>query len=394
MIMNYFEIPIVMYHSINDSQKAYPLGGLSFFTKELIAHLRYFQDEGFECITLSDLLQRALEGKVGNARLIVLTFDDGFLDNYLIAADILKNFKAKGTIFVNPGHASTGPARSLEEEPDAWGNLNFEEMRLLERSGIFEIQSHTLSHEDVFLSDRLIDFYTPDKFRLYYWLTWKLFPHIRYEWCGDVTRYSCLIPSGYPIFEYGRSLRGREFTPTTEFVDICVQHFKKKGIQCLADLQLYSEKGEFEPDECYTQRVDEQIVQSKRILERELAKCIEYICFPGDVYSDLILTHAQVAGYKAYMRPHWGKRTSNLSALRNAKQILDNHQMIGLQRFVFTYGYRGILPMEMAAYWMAKISIGAAQGDAFYSGCLSTARLIKRKILRRESMSRLQRAEY
>jgi peptidoglycan/xylan/chitin deacetylase (PgdA/CDA1 family) len=391
--MSEFEIPVVMYHSINDSQKAYPLGNLSFFTRELIAHLRYFRDAGFECITLSELLQRALDGKVGHTRLIVLTFDDGFLDNYLVAADILKKFNIKGTLFVNPGHAAVGPARSLEEEPDAWGYLNFEEMRSLERSGIFEIQSHTLSHEDVFLSDRLIDLYSPEKFRLYYWLVWKLFPHIRAEWQGDVTRYRGLIPAGYPIFEYGRSLRGKEFIPSAKFVDQCVQLFQVQGDRCLADLQLYPEKGVFEPEERYAQRVEEQIVQSKQTLERELSKSIECICFPGDISSERLLARAREVGHKVYMRPHWGERWSNLAALKNAQQILDNHQMVGLQRIVFTYGYRGLLPTEPAAYWTAKVSVKAAQGNAFYNGCFSTARLIKRKILKRESKSRLQRRE-
>ena len=282
----------------------------------------------------------------------------------------------------------------MEEQPDAWGNLNFEEMRLLERSGVLEIQSHTLSHEDVFLSDRLIDFYTPDKFNLYYWLIWKLFPYTRYEWCGDVTRYNCLIPSGYPIFEYGRSLRGREFIPSAEFVDQCVQLYKVKGTHCITNLQLYPDKGGYEPEESYAQRVDEQIVQSKCVLERELSKRIVCICFPGDIYSNPLLSHAQLAGYKVYMRPHWGERMSNLSALKDAKRTLDNDQMIGLQRSVFTYGYRGTLPMETAAYWAAKVTVESAQGNAFYSGSLSIAKLIKRKILGRESTSRLQRREY
>jgi hypothetical protein len=392
--MNRFEIPIVEYHSINDSRKDYPLSRLSFFTSELIAHLRYFFDGGFECITLSELLQRAQDGKVAKARLAVLTFDDGFLDSYLIAADILKDFKAKGTVFVNPSHASTGSARSLEKEPDAWGFLNFEEMRRLEQSGIFDVQSHTLSHEDVFLSDRLIDFYTPDKFNLYYWLTWKLFPNTRSEWSGDVTRYSRLIPSGYPIFEYGRSLRGREFVPSTEFVDRCVKLFNTKGRQCIIELQLLADKGDYEPEEHYVRRVDEQILQSKCILERELSKCIEGICFPGDVYSSRILSRAQAAGYKIYMRPYWEKRTSNLAALERAKQTLEAHQIVGLQRLVIPFGFRGILPMERSAYWMAKIAVEAAQGNAFYSRSLSTARFIKRKILRRESKSRRQRREY
>jgi hypothetical protein len=391
--VNAFDIPVILYHSINDGQKPYPLAKLSFFTKEFSAHLRYLRNAGFECITLSELLHRALHGRIGNSRLAVLTFDDGFLDNYLIAADILNEFKARGTIFVNPGHASNHRARSLEDEPEAWGFLNIEEMRLVEKSGTFEIQSHTFSHEDVFLTEKLIDFYTPDKFNLFYWLVWKLFPDIRSEWYGDVTRYNSVIPSGYPIFGYGRSLRGREFIPSPDFVDRSIQLFRSRGFESFEELQTYRDKGKYESEECYLQRVDTQIVYSKQILEQALSKSIECICFPGDIYSNFLLTRAQQAGYKVYIRPHWGKRTSNLNSLINAKQILGNNQMIGLQRVAFSSGYRGFLPIESAAYWIAKISVDTARGNSFYNNCFSTARFIKRKILRRESISRMHRNE-
>jgi peptidoglycan/xylan/chitin deacetylase (PgdA/CDA1 family) len=393
MMANFLEIPVVMYHSVNNSQNNYPLSGLSFFTKELIAHLRFFYNSGYECISLSDLIQRALEGKLGKTRLAALTFDDGFLDNYLYVTDILNDFTAKGTIFVNPGHASKGSARTLATVPDAWGYLNFDEMRLLEQSGILEIQSHTFSHEDIFLTDRLIDLYTPEKFNLYYWLVWKINPHLRAEWSGDVTRFKDIIPNGYPIFEYGRCLRSKEFFPTNEFIEQCVQLYKSKGIESMNDLRLELNKGNYEPEESYFRRVDEQLLNSKRILESELSKHIECICFPGDVFSDFVLSRAQAAGYKVYIRPHWGKHINNLSTLKRAKQILFSNHMIGLQRIVFSYGYRGILPMETGAYWTAKITVGAAQGNSFYNGYLSTGRFVKRKILRIESKSRLQRNE-
>jgi hypothetical protein len=51
--------------------------------------------------------------------------------------------------------------------------------------------------------------------------------------------------------------------------------FKVKGIQCLPDLQVYSNKGKYESIERYNQRVEEQIIQSKNILEKELSKKIE-----------------------------------------------------------------------------------------------------------------------
>lgn len=391
--MNPFEIPIVMYHSINDNPSANPLGCLSFFTEEFIAHLQYFKNEDFEFATISELLEKALHGKIRKGKIVALTFDDGYLDNYLIAADILRDFRAKGTIFVNPDHAPSGPVRSLKEVPDAWGTLNYNEMRLLEKSGTFEIQSHTLSHEDVFVSDRLIDFYTPEKFSFYYWLFWKLYPEIRKDWQGDTSRYCELIPTGYPIFEYGRPLRCKQFLPSDEFINLCIQQFQTNGNKCMAGLQAYTPKGVYESDEAYAQRVDEQITQSKAILEQQLSKKVESICFPGDVYSAPLLSCAQKAGYKVFMRHPREKTNGNLAALRAAKQTLSAHQMIGLRRFVFNYDYRNIFPKQSAAYWFARITVEGIQGNALYTGGLYTARWLKRSVFKLGLKSREQRQE-
>ncbi len=391
--VNPFEVPIVMYHTINDRPFANPLGCLSFYTDEFIAHLKYFHNEGFEFATISDLVHKALDGKVGKSKLVALTFDDGFLDNYLIAADILNDFRAKGTVFVNPGHTPSGPARSLKEIPEAWGNLNFEEMRLMEKSGIFEIQSHTLSHEDIFVSDKLIDFYTPDKIHLYYWLIWKLIPQTRTALHSDITRYSGLIPAGYPIFEYGRPLRGKQFFPSEEFISLCVQQFKASGDRCMANLQAYSQKGVFETDDAYAQRVDDQVFQSKKILERELNKEIECICFPGDVYSTPLLSRAQAAGHRVFMRHPRETTAGNLAALQKADRTLSANQMIGLQRFVFNYDYRKIFPRQLAAYWTARFTVEGIQGNVLYTKSFSTARWLKRSVFKLGQKSREQRCE-
>jgi hypothetical protein len=392
--VNHYEVPIIMYHSINDADKNFPLSSLSLPTEEFTNHLRYYRDAGFEFVFLSDLLKRGLEGRLGNEKLIVLTFDDGFLDNSLLASRILRQFDAKGTIFVNPAYAYQGPLRSIKEDTDAWGILNFEEMREIEKIGVFDIQSHTMSHEDIFLSDRLIDFYTPDKFNQYYWLLWKLNPSVMNDWYGDVSRFSSLIPSGYPIFEYGRALRGKEFNPSDEFVNRSVHLYRIEGMQCLDELQSYRVKGIYEPEKRYRQRVEEQLVQSKFLLEQELSKTIDCICFPGEIYSEFVLSRAQVAGYKLYLRSHWEKRRSNLVEIRSARRILDDHQMIGLQRLVVPRISRTNIAKKAFTYWMAKIAVEAYQGNNLYNSYLSSARFIKRRILKKVSISRLNRNEY
>ena len=266
--MNNHEILVVMHHSINNHPKANPLGRGSYTVDEFIEHLRYFQNAGYEMISVKELMQRACEENINKSRIAVLTFDDGFLDNYLIVPKILRQFKATGTIFVNPSHATNAPARTLDEYPNAWGFLNFEEMRELERQRILEVQSHTMTHDFSFISDQLVDFYTPQKFFRYYWLIWKLCPVTKTEWHGDVYRFADQIPTGYPIFQWGRCMQGREFIPSKDFIDFSIKNFLIEGHSCITRLELIPDKGIYESDENYQARIKYQLFESKSVLER------------------------------------------------------------------------------------------------------------------------------
>ncbi len=99
------EIPIIMYHSVNNHPEDNPLGFLS----------------------ISELWALACNGELGEDKFVVLTFDDGYLDNYPIAADVLIEYKAKATIFINPDFVIDSPPRTLQQVPNAWGKLNLSE---------------------------------------------------------------------------------------------------------------------------------------------------------------------------------------------------------------------------------------------------------------------------
>ncbi len=113
--MNPHEIPVITHHCINDHPKDNPLGIIAFSAAELIGHLQYLRDAGYEMVSVREAVQRAYAGKLGTSRVAVLTFDDGFLDNYLIVPEILKQFGASATFFVNASHATDGRARTLDE---------------------------------------------------------------------------------------------------------------------------------------------------------------------------------------------------------------------------------------------------------------------------------------
>ena len=373
-----------MYHSINDYPKENPLGHLSQSVSEFIEHLSFFKDEGFEFITLPELLQKALTDEIGDKRIIVLTFDDGFLDNYLLAADILEQFKARGTLFVNPGQATKDKSRTLQDYPNAWGFLNFSEIRELERRGIFDIQSHSMTHDDIFISDQLIDLYSPDKFDKYYWMIWMLYPFTKKEWHGDIKRFAGLVPSGYPIFKRGRCLEGAQFIPSAGFVDLCIGQFASKGIDCISDLTKYPDQGQYESEQDYLVRVDQQLKDSKTVLESELSKKIEYICFPGNVYTRPILSLAADIGYKVFIDAGKESPGDNLTALRNASKTLSQNQMIGLKRVSLKNEIPRIVPGKTAAKWTAKLRIYNLLDHPFYSRVNSVGRMVK-SIIKRQN---------
>ncbi|MDD2284089.1 MAG: polysaccharide deacetylase family protein [Paludibacter sp.] len=374
--MTQHNIPIVMYHCINAHPEGHPLGFLSFSPEEFRQHLRFFHRAGYSFITMSDLWQQACSGKIGKKRLAVLTFDDGFLDNHLIAADILRQFGARATIFVNPGYADNSPVRTLEDVPNAWGYLNFAEMRLLEKSGIFDIQSHTLTHEMAFRSDRLIDLYDPKKFDKYHWLTWMLHPKTLKQWSGDVRRFANRIPSGYPIFEYDRCLTTQAFFPSDEFVQKCINEYQKKKQAALSELRNVKYKGVFEKKNTYLKRIDRGLRDSQRLLEKELQKKSIAICFPGGAYTASLLRIAKEIGHQLFMRSSRDQKGNNTSALF---KCADN-EIVGLNRISFSKDYPPFLQGKTSAYWNAKLKVGTFMGNPYLKSGMNLARGVRNMI--------------
>lgn len=88
-----------------------------------------------EVISLRD----AAEGRPG----VALTFDDGYRDNLLNAAPILKALEFPATVFMVAGKA--GSVIHPEEDPETGALMTWEELRRIESFG-FEVGSHGMTH--------------------------------------------------------------------------------------------------------------------------------------------------------------------------------------------------------------------------------------------------------
>lgn len=133
-------VPILMYHyistppSANDKIRV----GLSVPPEMFEAQIKLLADNGFTTITLFDLYSHLAAGRALPANPIVLTFDDGYLDNYQNALPILKKYGLTGTFFV-----LTGPADVKDPAYLSWDMI--EEMS---RAGL-DMQLHAKDHVDL-----------------------------------------------------------------------------------------------------------------------------------------------------------------------------------------------------------------------------------------------------
>ncbi len=336
-----------MLHTVNNEPSLNPLGELSVSSKGLDAYLKVFKKWKYQMISMDDLINKRYDEE---KPYVVLTFDDGYKDNLTVALPILKKYDARATIFVNPAYVSD------KSDPQSdWGFMTWDEVKAAADSGVFDIQAHTMTHEFIFTSDKVVDYYTPDKFKKYYWLAWMLFPDSPRSWDSTAMEYRDKIPVGYPIFEHGRRLSYPAFKPTSDYVDYLIKGYNEGNTDKADDYE--GDRGEYETAEQFTSYALWELVECKRVLEEKIGKSVHTLCFPGGGYTDEVLDIAKSNGYKCYMnasRLRVGNNHEHLSKLYDG-------EFVGFNRTSFSLIHPGVFSDSFYDYWVAKLSIASYQ---------------------------------
>ncbi|MBO6291389.1 MAG: polysaccharide deacetylase family protein [Selenomonas sp.] len=124
-------VPVLNYHQINDRDE----NSLTIRTDQFEAEMKYLADNGYHTITPAELLA-AWDGEGAlPEKPVIITFDDGYADNYKNAYPILQKYGLKGTIFVVSDFLGTYP-----------NYLTWPMAEEMHKSGLIDIESHTLSH--------------------------------------------------------------------------------------------------------------------------------------------------------------------------------------------------------------------------------------------------------
>ena len=194
-----YVVPIIMFHHV-DYGDHHELNTVSPQNFEM--QMAYLKNHGYHVMTLDELVKAITEHKRLSHKSVVLTFDDGYRNNYIYAFPILKKYQYPATIFI--------PSDLMNTTEDF---LTWDQIKVMASNGI-SFQSHTRTH-----------IYLPD----------------------------------YPDFN----------------------------------------------------KVKDEIVGSKAVIEEKLGTRVDYFAYPSGGYSDEIINVLKTAGYKGACTTNRGKNRFN-----------------------------------------------------------------------------------
>ena len=317
-------VPAIMFHSIGLENTNWIFKHISEPVKVFEQKIRYLKKRGYNCIFWNELYDYMSKKFVPKLPAVMLTFDDGYLDSWAYAYPILKKYGAKATIFVSPEFVDptedvrfnledVWQGKIADEQLISAGFLNWEEMRVMEKSGLFDIQSHALTHTWYFSGPKLIDFYNPGS-NSYPWMAWNKKPAQKPFYIDrDQNEF---VPLGTPIYKHEKALTCRRYYPPEQVARELVLYVNKNGGEKYFKntywfeelktrhenlMRIHKAHQHYESESEYKERVFYELHNSKTILEKKLEKEINFIAWPGGGYNDEVLSLARKAGYKAWV---------------------------------------------------------------------------------------------
>ncbi len=139
-------VVILMYHRVNDDL---PEHNLVTRTKAFEAQMKFLHNHPgvYRVVALKDLETRhpGIFTEEGPRTNVVITFDDGYRDNYLNAYPVLKKFNFRATIFLTTGLIGTNDKFNRYAHLRERDMLNWEEVTEMLGNNI-SFGAHTVSH--------------------------------------------------------------------------------------------------------------------------------------------------------------------------------------------------------------------------------------------------------
>ena len=139
-------IPILFYHKINYPNPKSTEQCLYVTPENFEKQMKLLKKWNYMPISLDEVVASTKRAKEFQQKPIVITFDDGYLDNYSYAFPIMKNLGFKGMVFLTTDAVGKTMAfdESKEKIPEKF--MSWEEAKKMQAFG-FSFGSHSCTHK-------------------------------------------------------------------------------------------------------------------------------------------------------------------------------------------------------------------------------------------------------
>lgn len=139
-------MPIIMYHSLLPGESSDYVIDPALFEQDL----QYLRDNGYTTVTVADLIAYVDEGKPLPEKPVMLTFDDGYYNNYLYAHPLLQQYEMRAVLSPIVSVSEFYSDNPDQQNRPRYANLTWEQLAEMAQSGVWEIQHHSydLHHVD------------------------------------------------------------------------------------------------------------------------------------------------------------------------------------------------------------------------------------------------------
>lgn len=270
-------VPIFLYHNVNNISAVKP----EIFEK----HLKIIKDLGMNTATMKEFFEKKVKKNT-----VLITFDDGYYDNYKYVFPLLKKYNMKATIFLNTLYIKEKRENDVEIEKagkvflDAmkryikYGDgtteqyMTWEEIKEMFESGLVDFHAHSHKHTPMFNGDKILGISKKENMDN-----------------DDLYLYGKL-EEGYPIFSKRGEYSGKATLIKKEFFEIFREYYLKNLKEILDEKELlkraqkYIDENKFyfhiESDAEYENRIKEEYILNKSLIEKNLKNEVLFFCWP------------------------------------------------------------------------------------------------------------------
>jgi len=138
-------VPILMYHSVCENTKIH---SDYLITPEVFENdVKYLHENGYTAIFVSDLIEYVHNQKELPDKPVIITLDDGFLNNLTFVLPLLEKYDMKAAVSVVGSYVETF-SNNTDKNPD-YAYLTWKDIKTLDDSGRIEIGNHTYNMHDL-----------------------------------------------------------------------------------------------------------------------------------------------------------------------------------------------------------------------------------------------------